>query len=234
MADQEIGTLVARFKADMAEFIGPIREAMGEVREFSKEALDATKRIGDSLKNLEAKEAADSFRQISDAVSGFASEFRDAAAAADDLADGLKGAFGDNADSVANFIQQVGTAKGVLTDGALAQAAQTLQNLGAFSEESLQRVADAAVATGKPVESLAEAFGRFEKFGDSKSILGLQKAIGAAGPELEKFGAFLARRGGPEGTGGLLGGQVRRRPGPRERRFRQAHRRAAAPQAGGW
>ncbi|MDO6575606.1 hypothetical protein, partial [Staphylococcus pasteuri_A] len=52
-------------------------------------------------------------------------------------------------------------------------------------------MADAAAATGKPVDGLAESFARFQKLGDAKSIKALQKAFGASTTELQDFGAVL-------------------------------------------
>ncbi len=181
--------------AEIAEWKKGLGEATDAIERFERETAAQLDQVNKKLEGLSAKEAANAFRELSDLVSGFSRGAQEAAAAADDLADGLKGAFADQADGVAAMVQALGTAKGVLTDGELAQAAQSLQNLGAFSEETLTRVANAAAFTGKSADSLAEAFGRFEKFQDAKSILALQKAIGASGPELEAFGAYLDDNG---------------------------------------
>lgn len=187
-----LGEISIDLVAEISEWKSGLGDASAAVERFEKDTSAQLDLVNKKLAGLSAKEAAGAFRELSDLVSGFSEGAQGAAAAADDLADGLRGAFGDQADSVAQFVQSMGTAKGVLEDGALAKAAQNLQKQGIYTEQTLKRVADAAVFTGGSVDGLAESYGRFNKFAtDSKSALGLQKAIGASGQDLEKFGAFL-------------------------------------------
>lgn len=128
---------------------------------------------------------------LSGNVKPLADSFLEAAARADDLGDSLKATFGDAADAVAAFSQEMGNAGGPFSAEEFGGAAQRMQTFGAFTEEALKRAADAAAYTKQPLEGIAEAMGKFDKFQDAKSTLALQKAIGAAGEDLAKYGAKL-------------------------------------------
>jgi hypothetical protein len=180
----DLGTIVAKLGLDPSQLLAGVNTAKSALISAGKAMGDLETKAVQAFRTLQASDLGKNVRQL-------AQDCAEAAERADDLRDGLNGAFRDSAPQVASFIEQIGTAKGVLSDDSLAAAAKTLQNLGAFSEASLTQVADAAVATGKSVEGLAEAFGRFNKFADAKSVLGYQKAIGASAEELRALGATI-------------------------------------------
>lgn len=182
MAD--LGTIVAKLGLDPSQLLAGVNAAKNALNSASQAMGDLEANTAKAFRTIQASDLGKNIRQL-------AQDCAEAAERADDLRDGLNGAFRDSAPEVASFIEQIGTAKGVLSDDSLAAAAKTLQNLGAFSKEALTQVADAAVATGKSVEGLAEAFGRFNKFADAKSVLGYQKAIGASSEELRQLGATI-------------------------------------------
>lgn len=132
---------------------------------------------------------------LSGNVRPLADAFLEAAARADDMGDRMRGAFGKGAEAAAALAQQMGNSGGPFNPEQFEAAETSLNKLGALSEANLQKVGDAAAATGEPLEGLAEAFGRFEKFGDAKSVLAFQKAIGASVPDLEKYGAAVDKNG---------------------------------------
>lgn len=179
-----IGTIVAKLGLDPSQLLAGVNSAKSALQSAAKGMGDLETATASAFRTIQASDLGKNIRQL-------ASDCAEAAARADDLRDGLNGAFRDTAPDVANYIEALGTAKGVLSDADLAQAAKTLQNFGTYTEENLAKIADAAVATGKPVESLAEAFGKFQKLGDSKSIKALQKAFGASAKDLQDFGAVL-------------------------------------------
>lgn len=152
-------------------------------------------KLGQGFSDFADKAKIDALKDISKDLSALNNDFLEAAGKADDLRDSLKGAFGDNADSVADFIDSVGTAQGVLDNSQLEAAAKTLQKLGAYSEENLTLIADAAVGAGVSVDGLADSFAKFDKFQDAKTFKALQKAIGASIPELEALGVQFTEKG---------------------------------------
>lgn len=183
-----IGTIVAKLGLDPSQLLAGVNSAKSALQSAAKGMGDLETATASAFRTIQASDLGKNIRQL-------ASDCAEAAARADDLRDGLNGAFRDTAPDVANYIEALGTANGVLSDADLAQAAKTLQNFGTYSEENLAKIADAAAATGKPVESLAEAFGKFQKLGDSKSIKALQKAFGASAKDLQDFGAVLDKDG---------------------------------------
>jgi len=143
--------------------------------------------------NLQAQ--AQALGDVSAAFKALNADLLKSAGTADDLRDSLKGAFGDNADSVAEFIDKVGTAQGVLKNEDLEAGAKTLQKLGAFTEENLQLIADVAVATGGSIDGLATSFGKFEQFGDAKSFKALQRELGITQVQLEALNVEFDDKG---------------------------------------
>lgn len=131
--------------------------------------------------------------QISGALEGLRSEFNRAGGASDDLADHLRGAFGDAADAAAKLAEQQIVLGFKAED--IAQVEQTLQKFSANSVENLKRVEDAATATGRGMDGLAQGFGRLSEAADEKGVRtalkGLQADLGASNLELQKFGAKL-------------------------------------------
>lgn len=152
-------------------------------------------KLGQGFSDFADKAKIDALKDISKDLSSLNDGFLEAAGKADDLRDSLAGAFGDNADSVADFIDSVGIAQGVLDNSQLEAASKTLQKLGAFSEENLTLLADVAVGAGTSVDSLADSLGKFEKFQDAKTFKALQKAIGASIPDLEALGVQFTEKG---------------------------------------
>lgn len=186
MAD--LGTIVAKLGLDPSQLLAGVNNAKAALQSAGQSMADLEQRAASAFRTLQASDLGKGIRQL-------AVDCAEAAERADDLRDGLNGAFRDTAPDVANFIESLGTAKGVLSDDALAQAAKTLQNFGVYSEEALTTIADAAAATGKPVDGLAEAYARFQKLADPKSIKALQKAFGASATDLQAFGAILDKDG---------------------------------------
>lgn len=193
MAD--LGEIRAKLVAETSDFEAGMARAADATSEFSGTAEANIDAVNKSLKSINWREAGQSIAQMGGALKGIGDDFLQAASAADDLADKLKGAFGDSADQVAQWSQDIGTKFQVFSAEQVGGAATALQKFGQASEENLRRVADVAAGSGQSIESVAEAFGKFEKFGDSKSILGLQKAIGATAAELGNFGAVLDSSG---------------------------------------
>lgn len=182
MAD--LGTIVAKLGIDPSQLQAGVNSAKAALTSADKAMGDLENKFANAFKTIQGSDLGKNIRQL-------AQDCAEAAERADDLRDGLNGAFRDSAPDVANFIETLGTAKGVLSDDSLAAAAKTLQNFGVFTEQNLTILADAAAATGKPVDGLAESFARFQKLGDAKSIKALQKAFGASTTELQSFGAVL-------------------------------------------
>ncbi len=183
-----IGTIVAKLGLDPSQLLAGVNQARSALSSAARNMGDLEAATASAFRTIQASDIGKGIRQLAEDCAA-------AAERADDLRDGLNGAFRDTAPGVASFIESLGTAKGVLNDADLAQAAKTLQNFGTYSEENLTKIADAAAATGKPVASLAEAFGRFQKLGDAKSIKALQKAFGASAEDLQNFGAVLDKDG---------------------------------------
>lgn len=179
-----IGTIVAKLGLDPSQLLAGVNQAKSALQSAAKGMGDLEAAASSAFRTIQASDLGKGIRQL-------AADCAEAAERADDLRDGLNGAFRDAAPDVANFVESLGTAKGVLSDDSLAQAAKTLQNFGVFTKENLTILADAAAATGKPVDGLAESFARFQKLGDAKSIKALQKAFGASTVDLQNFGAVL-------------------------------------------
>lgn len=129
------------------------------------------------------------FGKIAGAVDGVRQEFGRAGDAADDLRDRLAATFGDLAEEKAKLAENQ-LRLGFDADS-VANALVTLKKFGADSEDALKRLQDAARFTNQDVAGLAESFGRFEKFGDAKSLKALQKELGISAKDLENFGAKL-------------------------------------------
>lgn len=193
MAD--IGEIRAKLVAETEQFETGMRRAATATEKFSSDAEKSLDEVNSSLKGLKWAEAGQGIARMGAALRGIGSEFAEAAGNADDLADSLRGAFGDSADQVAAWSQQVGTAFGVFSAEQVGGAAVALQKFGQASEANLRRVADVAAGSGQSIDSIATAFGKFEKFGDARSILALQKAVGATNAELAGFGAALDSSG---------------------------------------
>lgn len=191
----EVGEIRAKLIAETDQFEAGMRQAAAATEKFSTEAEKSLGEVEKSIKSLSWAEAGQGLQKLGNALKGAGADFARAAGQADDLADSLKGAFGDSADQVAAWSQQIGTAFGVFSAQQVGGAAVALEKFGVAGEQNLRRVADIAAGSGQSIESVALAFGKFEKFGDSKSILALQKAVGATNTELAQFGAVLDSSG---------------------------------------
>lgn len=191
----EVGEIRAKLIAETEQFETGMRQAATATEKFSTEAEKSLGEVEKSIKRLSWAEAGQGLQKLGSALKGAGADFARAAGQADDLADSLKGAFGDSADQVADWSQKIGTAFGVFSAQQVGGAAVALQKFGVAGETNLRRVADIAAGSGQSIESVALAFGKFEKFGDSKSILALQKSVGATNMELAQFGAVLDANG---------------------------------------
>lgn len=143
-----------------------------------------TNAIGDTLNRQAA-----SLSNIAGKLNAWGNEISRSAGAADDLGDSLRGAFGDRADAMSGTVQKLGTELGLFSDQVVAGASKQLEKFGVATEQNLSRVVDIAAKTGQSVEGLGTALGKFEKFGDGKSTLALQKTLGITGQEMAAFGA---------------------------------------------
>jgi len=135
------------------------------------------------------------FGRLAGAVDGVRQEFNRAGGEADDLRDRLSATFGDLADEKAKLAED--QLKLGFDADSTANALVTLKKFGADSEDALKRLQDAARFTNTDIASLADSFGRFEKFGDAKSLKALQKELGISNQDLERFGAKLDSAGKP-------------------------------------
>lgn len=135
------------------------------------------------------------FGRLAGAVDGVRQEFDRAGGEADDLRDRLSATFGDLADEKAKLAEN--QIKLGFDADSTANALITLKKFGADTEDTLKRLQDAARFTNTDIAGLAESFGRFEKFGDAKSLKALQKELGISNQDLEKFGAKLDAAGKP-------------------------------------
>lgn len=135
------------------------------------------------------------FGRLAGAVDGVRQEFNRAGGEADDLRDRLSATFGDLADEKAKLAED--QLKLGFDADSTANALVTLKKFGADSEDALKRLQDAARFTNTDIASLADSFGRFEKFGDAKSLKALQKELGISNQDLERFGAKLDAAGKP-------------------------------------
>lgn len=200
----ELGQIKAHLVAESSEWVQGLEKGAQAIDRFEKKQAAALKRIEREQKAAakaaadaaqksatELKSFGDGVTQMAAKITAFAGDVARSAAAADDLTDSLAAAFGDRADRMSGTIQKLGTGLGVFSDQQVRGAAVNLEKLGVASEQNLQRVVDAAAKTGKSVEGLGESFGRFEKFGDSKSTLALQKALGITGQEMAAAGAKI-------------------------------------------
>ena len=142
-----IGTIVAKLGLDPSQLLAGVNQAKSALQSAAKGMGDLEAAASSAFRTIQASDLGKGIRQL-------AADCAEAAERADDLRDGLNGAFRDAAPDVANFVESLGTAKGVLSDDSLAQAAKTLQNFGVFTKENLTILADAAAATGKPVDGL--------------------------------------------------------------------------------
>jgi hypothetical protein len=198
----EIGQIKAHLVADSTEWVQGLekgaqamaafeKKQTAQLRKIEREQKAAAKAAADAAKQSAAdmKAFGDTATQVAGKLSAFAGDIAQAAAAADDLTDSLAGAFGPRAEEMSGVIQKLGTGLGVFSDQAVAGAAKQLEKFGIATEQNLTRVVDIAAKTGQSVEGISVAFGKFEKFGDSKSILALQKQLGVTGAEMEQFGA---------------------------------------------
>jgi len=135
------------------------------------------------------------FGRLAGAVDGVRQEFNRAGGEADDLRDRLSATFGDLADEKAKLAED--QLKLGFDADSTANALITLKKFGADTEDTLKRLQDAARFTNTDIASLADSFGRFEKFGDAKSLKALQKELGISNQDLERFGAKLDAAGKP-------------------------------------
>lgn len=193
MAD--IGEIRAVLVAETEAFEKGLDRASDKVDKFSGEAEKNFDRLNDSLKSINWREAGEGIARVGSTLKSAGDEFLRAAERADDLADKLQGAFGDSAGQVADWSQQIGTAFQVFSAEQVGGAATALNKFGEATEANLRRVADIAAGSGQSIESVAVAFGKFEKFGDSKSLMALQKQLGVTADELGRFGAVLDSNG---------------------------------------
>ncbi len=171
-----------------------INTAKGKLEELADAAAKTGKESADALNKLSTIEVATHLAGLARQVGDLAGHFTEAAAKADDLEDRLRGAFGDMAGEAAKLALEIGSTPPFSAEDTAA-AAETLQKFGLFSREMLMRIGDAAAATGQGFDGLAEQYGRFDKFGDSKSLRTLQKSLGASNQELQSFGAVLDGNG---------------------------------------
>jgi hypothetical protein len=165
----------------------------GELRATGQAVKAAGQEAADAAEKFSFERALDKgvslFQGIAGAVSGFRAEMDEAGGRADDLRDRLAATFGDLADEKAKLAEQ-SLVLGFDADET-ANALVTLKKFGADSEATLVRLQDAARFTNLSVAGLADSFGKFEKFGDAKSLKALQKELGISAQDLEGFGAKL-------------------------------------------
>lgn len=135
------------------------------------------------------------FGQIAGAIDGVRQEFNKAGGEADDLRDRLSATFGELADEKAKFAED--QLKLGFDADSTANALITFKKFGVEGSDAFKRLQDAARFTNTDIASLADSFGRFEKFADAKSLKALQKELGISNEELEKFGAKLDANGKP-------------------------------------
>ncbi len=164
-----------------------------ELRKVSASAAKSSGEIVASVDKLSKFESLQAgvavFQQLSGAVSGFANDFRREAQGSVDTINKLRGAFGDlAADREALIDREVQLG---FDGNALADSLITLKKFGVDSEDVLRRLEDEAKGTNVSITALSESFGKFEKFGDAKSLLAYQKALGASNADLKNFGAVL-------------------------------------------
>ena len=201
-----VGKITAKFEADTKALDASLAGIEGAVNGttavvtagFSKmegQLAQTQKSVGQIALGGQLQAGAAVFGQLAGAVDGFRQELNRAGGDADDLRDRLAATFGDIADEKAALAEQS------LTLGfdpeQTANALVTLKKFGADSEQTLAKIQDAARFTNQSVDGLAEAFGKFEKFGDSKSLLALQKQLGVSNQDLKAFGAALDANGKP-------------------------------------
>lgn len=212
-----VGRITAKFDADTKDLDASLRGIEGAVNGTSATVTAGFSKMEGSLSKASASIAAASnkttaavdklvlkdkleagvalFGRLAGAVDGVRQEFNRAGGEADDLRDRLSATFGELADEKAKLAEE--QIKLGFDADSTANALVTLKKFGADTEDTLKRLQDAARFTNTDIAGLAESFGRFEKFGDSKSLKSLQKELGISNQDLEKFGAVLDKTGKP-------------------------------------
>lgn len=181
--------------AKVDEFRREMKASQQDLKDLAGQANKSAKDTSAALEKLSVAELADRLTAVASKIGEMGRQFTDAAAQADDLADSLKGAFGEAADSVANLSQELGTGFGVFSPEEVGEAAKAMQNLGNYSEEALRRIVNAAAGSDKSVSGLAEAFSKFDKFANAETLKPLREQIGASDEDLHKFGATVDETG---------------------------------------
>lgn len=107
----------------------------------------------------------------------------------------MKIAFKDEnaADGAVKAIRNLDDETGI-TEQSLGQAAKTLQRFGQYSDDNLQRAAIAARNTGKSIEEVSEALGKYLKYGDARSERAI-KQLGIDPAEVKKGVDALVEQG---------------------------------------
>ncbi len=206
MAD--VGEVRARYiletsgwEAGMAKVVSTTvdggNQVKGSLQQIQTEAQATGQAVADAGNQVEA--AAGKFnlgsaasagvaglQKLAGSLQGFRQEITESAGRADDLADKLKGVFGDAADEMAALSQQqivIG-----IDPEAASRVLTTLNKFGLASKDNLQFVEDASAKTGVSMDALAEKIGRIAELGDAKAFKGLSRQLGATKGDLEALG----------------------------------------------
>ena len=196
----EVGPAALREFARSAEAatmpVDQLKAKLKEINDAARtEARDASKAIADQAAAYQT--AANMANQFAGAIKSISGPIAEAGKQAATLEKSLKIAF--RGDAVAaggakEAIDHVRLAIGATPDELL-KASQGLQKFGVFSEENLKRAAIAAKETGQSVDTVAEAIGRFEKFGDTKSANKLKGVLGIDPQEVAAAAGVLDAHG---------------------------------------